>query len=646
MATGIPTFRVDLAEGMIDVDASADRLFAYCVEADKGPVNTPTLVASNKEAMRIFGVDFAPHFYQNPTGLVITRVEFADMTTGKIEYKDKNGKVVLTVEAKYPGPCKHKVKIRPADFGDGLSLSIDIDLSSSLSSDSTLNDKSIHKNYQNLRTLKKVAERINNRFSEFLVAKLAPDYNEATFVNTDLDVPDIKTITEEELANWGLLEGGSNGYMLDAYGNKAGAGYTEVSVIENSVEGFVGNTYYIDSNAQIDGRRYPLFLDGKATESTGMYVTITQEETVLNNETNEEETIYYFTSYGDAEGDTTLASGKVKLTGTVGDSYVEVDDEEQGINSSDTEGEDALAPNSEMTRMVAYRDAFEKTSYVDVIGVAALSDSEVVRNMLVEHINYMTDPEVHSFRFGITSILPCDAPYGINSIESIKGVAEFINNEWIICIGQGVVFQKENESPVELKPYQAVQLYTGIRSALGYSEAIFGGEQKKILRGVIDTLPLVNDGTTIIKDDVIELNEAGICTFKKEYNEITFVEGVTTIQDEDVLSYENMMSIIAHVIKRLVRIAKPYQGQRLTEDLKTTLQTALSSELQTITTSDGTLMALEEFNIPPYDVQVFSAAKTKFDETNHLVRESKIIIQCRIVPVGALRDIDLHVIAI
>ena len=49
MATGIPTFRVDLAEGMIDVSTSADRLFAYCVEADKGPINVPTFVASNKE---------------------------------------------------------------------------------------------------------------------------------------------------------------------------------------------------------------------------------------------------------------------------------------------------------------------------------------------------------------------------------------------------------------------------------------------------------------------------------------------------------------------------------------------------------------------------------------------------------------------
>ena len=630
MATGIPTFRVDLAEGMIDVDTSADRLFAYCVEADKGPVNVPTFVASNKEALRIFGIDFAPHFYQNPTGLVITRVGFTDMATGKIEYKDKSGKVVLTVEATSPGPCKHKVKISPALVGDGLSLTVDIDGVTS-------------KNYQNLRTLKKVAERINSRFSEFLHATLAEDFKEAEFKNTDLDVPDISTLTKEEKEKLGLLTGGTNGYMLNAKGEKAGAGYTQVKVIENSVEGFVGNEYYINSNAKVDGTKYPLFSDAGNTQAE-IFVAITAEEDVVDPETNETKKVYSFTSYDDAQGTNVYGTGKVELTGTVGDNYVEVSDEEKGLDSNTSEDEEA--PNPEVTRIAAYREAFDKTSYVDVIGVAALSDSKVVRNVLVEHINYMVDPEVHSFRFGITAVLPSDSINGIHSIDSLKAVAEFINSEWIICIGQGVMFQKENEPAYELPPYQAIQLYTGIRSSLGYSEAIFGGQPKKVLRGVVDTLPLVNDGTTIIKDDIIELNEAGICTFKKEYNEITFVEGVTTIQDEDVLSYENMMSIIAYVIKRLVRIAKPYQGQRLTEDLKTTLQTALSSELQTITTSDGTLMALEEFNIPPYDVQVYSAGKTKFDETNHLVRESKIIIQCRIVPVGALRDIDLHVIAI
>lgn len=619
MATGIPTFRVDIAEGMIDVDTSADRLFAYCIEADKGPVNVPTFVASSKEALRVFGKDFAPHFYQNPTGLVINRVGFTDMAPGKIEYKDLEDNVVLIVEATSPGPCKHKVKIAPALVGDGLSLTVDIDGVTS-------------KNYQNLRTLKKVADRINNRFSEFLKATLTENYDEATFQNSALVVSET-----------GELSGGTNGYMLNARGEKARAGYAKVKVIENDVEPerFVNQSFYINSNAQVDGTIYPLYTDAGNTLAN-IYVMITGE---ITPSTPEEKKKYTFASYGDEEGKVPYGVGKVEFEEEViGDKSVEVDDKYEGINTPTTENEDA--PNADTTRIAAYREGFEKTSYVDVIGVAALCDSEVVRNVLIEHINYMTDPEVHSFRFGITSLLSSDSINGINSIDSIKGVAEFINSEWIVCIGQGVMFQKENEAPTELKPYEAIQLYTGIRSSLGYSEAIFGGEQKKVLRGVVDVLPLVNDGTSVIKDDIIELNEAGICTFKKEYDEITFVEGVTTIQDEDVMSYENMMSIIAYVVKRLVRIAKPYQGQRLTEDLKTTLQTALSAELRTITESDGTLMALEEFNIPPYDVQVYSAAKTKFDETNHLVRESKIIIQCRIVPVGALRDIDLHVIAI
>ena len=652
MATGIPTFRVDIAEGIIDVDASADRLFAYCVEANKGPVNTPTLVASNKEAMRIFGVDFAPHFYQNPTGLVITRVGFTDMAKGKIEYwgkvevtrKDSETGVetteiedqpVLTVEAKYPGPCKHKVKMTTALVGDGLSLTVSIDGVTS-------------KNYQNLRTLKKVADRINNRFSDYLVATLSPDYKEATFNNDTLVFPDESHMTKEEKEQVGLLEGGTNGYMLDATGNKAGA-FTEIEVKTNSTDqSFVGQKFFIAKNAQAGPEaKNPLYKknnQGKL-EKAGIVVSFYN---------GAGEGVYEFTSYNPEDLGTSWGEGTVQLTGETLENYVEVDDEEKGINS-DSSSLSNTDPNPETTRIAAYREAFEKTSYIDVIGVAALSDSRVVRNVLIEHINYMVDPEVHSFRFGVTSILPSDGivtnisnkEERIHTVDSIKGVAEYINSEWIICIGQGVMFQKETtEEPIKLEPYQATQLYTGIRSALGYSEAIFGGEQKKVLRGVVDVVPVVNDGTTIVKDDIIDLNEAGICTFKKEYDEVTFVEGVTTIQDEDVMSYENMMSIIAYVVKRLVKIAKPYQGQRLTEDLKTTLQTALSSDLQTVTQTDGTLMALEEFNIPPYDVQVYSAGKTKFDETNRLVRESKIIIQCRIVPIGALRDVDLHVIAI
>lgn len=567
MATSIPTFKLEISEGMIDVDQSADRLFGYCVEASKGPVLEPTFVASNTEAKRIFGVDFAPHFFQKPTGLVICRVGFEDMAKAEITYQaypmkntatgenaepvwevdtlEANKQDILKISATSEGASNHKVIITKSETGAGYNLSVTI-------------EKVTAKNYQNLRNLASVVKKINSKFSNYLYAELLvkeEDFNEKTsgevfsreqFVELTVDPTNIDAV--------GALTGGSNGVMLDTSGNKT--------------------------------------------------------STLVTDETN---------GLGKKQGN--------------GPSGTFIDNE----------------TNPETTLRTAYERAFEKIQEVDLIGIATISGSRAVQNALVEHINEVNDPEVAQLRFGITGYLDyVKEPENYEeqtSIEKLTAETEFINNEWIIYIGQGVVFEQDGVK-TDLMPYEATQLYTGLRSALGYSEAIFGGEPKKVLNGVVDTLPVITDGTIIVKSDIETLNEAGVCTFKKEYGEVTFCEGVTTIQDEDVLSYESMMSIVAYVTKRLIKIAKPYQGQLLTEDLKSTLTTALSTELKTITDTDGTLMALEDFNIPPYDVQVYSAAKTRFDESNQLIRESKIIIQCRIVPVGALRDIDLGVIVI
>lgn len=583
MVTSIPTFRLQISEGMIDVDTSADRLFGYCIEAPKGPVLEPTFVASNTEAKRIFGVDFAPHFFQKPTGVVICRVGFEDMAKSSITYQaypmkntatgenatpnweidtsNVNKKPILKVTATYEGASTFKVLITKSYTGAGYNLSV------------TIGDVTA-KNYQNLRNLTSIVKKINSKFSNYLYAELLVDPDEENKIhennfNNATSGTEFSREQFVELENDGTLLGGSNGVMLTSKGQK-----TDVSVADET-NGL--------SKKQGSGP------EGKYTD----------------NETNPEATL-----------------------------------------------------------RIAYEKAFDKIQEVDLLGIATLSDSRAVQNALVEHIDKVTDPEVAQLRFGITGYLDyTDIPenYSVQqyidylkgvvplneqtSIEDITSETEYINNEWIIYIGQGVVFE-ENGIKSILKPYEATQLYTGLRSALGYSEAIFGGEPKKVLNGVVDTLPVATDGSIIVKSDIEQLNEAGVCTFKKEYGEVTFCEGVTTIQDEDVLSYESMMSIVAYVTKRLIRIAKPYQGQLLTENLKATLTTALSNELKTITDTDGTLMALEDFNIPPYDVQVYSAAKTRFDDANQLIRESKIIIQCRIVPVGALRDIDLGVIVI
>ena len=584
MATSIPTFRLELSEGIVDIDTSADRLFGYCIEANKGPVMEPTYVASNAEAERIFGVDFAPHFYQKPTGLVLCRVGFNGMAKSSITYQilkrsnpatdESTGQVLdsekidaIKITSVYEGNAGYKVNIsRSLTSTKYYNLTITIDGVTS-------------KKYQNLPNLESVVKRINNKFSQFLHAELLFDEKAA-----------LKLAETECL--WD-----NNGTATKA----TTASLTNEQKAKIIVEGPVSAARLVVNKDASNN-----VIDTLSGGSNGKLLTTLGE----------------------------VSNMEIPNTG--------LQEGMQGTGTGDNQ------PNVNTTLLNAYRQAFDKMKGVDLIGIATLSKSEVVQNELIDHIVEVNDPEVAQLRFGITGFL--DYPEGPDdettvSIDSIAEKTIPIDNEMIIFIGQGVVFERDGIQR-NLYPYEAVQLYTGLRSALGYSEAIFGGEKKKVLNGVRDVLPLTTDDTIIVKEDREQLNEAGVVTFKKEYDEVTFMEGVTTIQDHDVLSYESIMSIAVHVTKRLIRVAKPYQGQLLTEDLKATLTQALSNELKNITDTDKTLVAINEYNIPPYDVEVKSAAMVKFDEANNLIRESKIIITCKIVPVGALRDIDLGVIII
>lgn len=55
-------------------------------------------------------------------------------------------------------------------------------------------------------------------------------------------------------------------------------GYAEIEVLTNSVEGFEGNKYYIQQDAEVDGETpYQLFSDA-GTTGTGLYVTISMKQ--------------------------------------------------------------------------------------------------------------------------------------------------------------------------------------------------------------------------------------------------------------------------------------------------------------------------------------------------------------------------------
>lgn len=585
-----PTFQLKISEEAIYTNASRERLFGYAVEAPKGPIDTPTFIASNEEAIQTFGIDFAPHFYQKSGGLIVTRVGLPNAKSASITYcvktttttetpsAQEGGEPTVSQTTSYmeafvvtavdKGESAIKVKvIESVGVTGGYTLIVDIpDVTS--------------RTFNNLATFRDIVKTINNHFATYLKAeqKAHPETHlpintlengqELVVLKPETTMPaspsdsDFNTLDASE----GIVSGGSFGKLFDASATMAD----------------------IEEARQLDG---------------------SYDSSVL--------------------GDDMV--GYKLYTGA--DTDFDGDNVKQDIT---------------LTAAVVYKKAFDLMRDIDLLGVTTLSPLDVVDKALEDHINECLDPETNILRFGITSFNDYNNPKKQGfTLEDVQAPAILLNSEYFIYIGQGVLFKRDDGISYELPPHEAVMLYTGIRSALTYDTAIFGGEDKKILNGVADVLPIV-PGQILYRTDREELNENGVTTFKKEYDRVTFLEGVTTTQESDVLSYENIMSIVIYITKRLVRVAKAYQGKKMTEDLKESLKTALTTELRTIQQTDGCLIAIKDdnYDIPPYDVTVESAALVRFNDEGELIRQSKVVAKVKIVPIGALRDIDLGVIVI
>lgn len=591
-----PTFRLTISEEAVYTSTAKDKLFGYAIEAPKGPINEPTFIASNDEAMRVFGVNFAPHFYQKGAGLIVTRVGLPNSSSASISYYIKTVtktttpaaneeseptvttsttyQEAFTVTALDKGQSDIKVKVIPSiSVGGGWTLIVDIpDITS--------------QTYNTLQKFSDVVKTINNHFGSYLKAEQKVDST------TNLPVEELTNNTDTTQSLVVLEEQTASATPQDSE--------------------FITD---LDSNdGQLRGGSFgQLFKED---------VTMRQIEAAQKADGSYDSSVL---------ASTALPSYKLYTA-----------------SNNDFDQNDKVKTDITLTATIVYKKAFDLMKNLDLIGVTTLSELDVVQSALHDHIQECLDPETNILRFGVTAFLDYNNPKKQNwSLNDVQQPAIDLNSEYFIYIGQGVTFKQDDGLVYDLPPHQAIMLYTGIRSALSYDTAIFGGEDKKILNGVADVLDIV-PGQTLYKTDREELNENGVTTFKKEYDRVTFLEGVTTSQDSDVLAYEYVMSIVIYITKRLVRVAKAYQGKKMTEDLKESLKTALTSELRNIQQTDNCLMAIkdDDYDIPAYDVSVESAAMVKFNDAGELVRESKVIAKVKIVPIGALRDIDLGVIVI
>lgn len=682
MVVNIPTFRLRVSNGALETERDPEYLFAYVIEAPKGPVLKPTFVQSNAEALEIFGVDFAAHFNQNPQGLLLIRVAYKDMKAASVTYQVEGlDDIIISRKTKGTGTGTTVVSITKDPDYTGYRLILKIP---------ELGDKT----YKGIKNLKTVFQRINNIAGEYItiendpanISKETDEEKYAIVAQTGDAVPDITDATNENATDIGKLQGGSNGSIKIAEnGNVGDTIYPAKGFVANSdiktESGSDTTTYYnkdgsqkiyVDTSAQIKDAAedfitytpagYIAEADKESTLGTTYYNADGSEEYSVaasaisaEEDTENEKTIQIYSK-------TTPETTKIFEQGiqaTDPDVYQEITSADGTFVPSDVGAEQRSVASADQEE--AFAKAFRVLEGEDVLGVSVLSASPIAHLVMLEHVQDMNESEVGRLRFGITAYIPDSfsqekfeaeiaeqgSPYGDGAISAMSLEAESYNNEYIIYVGQGVEFRpSEGDELQYLPPHKAVQLYTGIRSALSYKYAIFGGEEKKVLIGVEDVIPFeYNANMGRLKEVMIELNESGVCIFKKEYGDVTFVEGVTTSRS-DVLSHESIMSIVAHVSKRLIARCRPYQGQNLTEDLKATLKTALQGELQNITDTDKSLIALDQYNLAPYNVEVSSAAMVRFDEKGSLIRESKIVVKCKIVPVGALRDIDLGVIVI
>jgi len=113
-------------------------------------------------------------------------------------------------------------------------------------------------------------------------------------------------------------------------------GYTEVEVKNNTEPEFIGQKFFIASNAQTNGTIYPLYSDA-GTTTAGIYVSISEYQELAPQEEEEEEftpVTYNFISYGDAEGETEWGRGTVETTGVESNGYTQVE-----IKTNSTEQE-------------------------------------------------------------------------------------------------------------------------------------------------------------------------------------------------------------------------------------------------------------------------------------------------------------------
>lgn len=197
------------------------------------------------------------------------------------------------------------------------------------------------------------------------------------------------------------------------------------------------------------------------------------------------------------------------------------------------------------------------------------------------------------------------------------------------------------ELQYQLLPYQAVQYIAGLRSGLFYGDSIFGGEDKKRIRGIgkLSIAPLIKGENKVFwQPDVYkELNQYGCLTFTEDYGHISLTDGVTTRQSPLEQDEEGVVNIVKYAQHAVHETLQKYIGRNITGDLQTGMEVEVRNVLNVMYTIDKTLIDLPDEGLSAFDVEVVMVPKS---DANQIL--SKVYVYLKLTPVHALRQIEVE----
>lgn len=579
MVEGIPYIRIKTSAEAAYTKPSHDKRWATIIETTKGPINEPTFIESKLHAKQIFGFNADPFFDNGGTGLVLVRAG-----SDYIVYtKDEDGKTIedptktikaTTGTAKIVGSATYKI-------GENTSGTLE-------TVEKTINAADLI----TLETTYKGSCPVRIDFStdirgEFkIVVKSLVYGNEAEFVNGIYDNCTTNVVTIQSAPTLAKI--------VDKINKKC---------------------YAIKATLTENGALFDKLLFTKPTEAESAKAV--GEITAIDKQILKA---------------VDVVNGIMQGTNGVWDA-----DNKRIPNKVDPIDSD----KSYMGRK-AHESALRKLENERLGGVFCVYPEWDIQNKYAQHSEKMSADDVCRWRYACIGANKDDRA---TDIYNLVDRAEVFDNQYIIFIGQGLIDYDGNE----ILPYEATMYWAGLRSNLSYGTSMFGGDPSKILyswsmlegknKPVADVMPLLATENKVQFEPEVyaNLNEAGVVTTKREYDTVTFREGVTTSQANDYSSEESVVNIVKYALNVTYDVCYGYQGKNITNNLKTSLEEAIKAKLSDMKTYDGTLADVATDNLKAYDVEVMITPRAE-------QKVGKIYVNLKITPVYALRQIEASVI--